>query len=280
MTDSIRIAGVQMDVAIGDKARNLSAICERLQEAADAEARLVVFPECSLTGYCFESLDEAIPYGEKIPGPSTEQVAEVCASCNTRAVYGLLEIVDDRLYNAAALVGPDGLIAKYRKIHLPGLGVDHFTTPGDAPLAVHDLGDVRVGVNICYDSGFPESSRVMALAGADLVVLPTNFPPGAQCMVEHVVPARAMENAIYYLAVNRVGEERGFHFIGQSKLCNPDGQVLAFAGPDEEKIFMADIELEQARVKRRVRVPGKHEIDRFADRRPEFYGPIVEPRSG
>ena len=136
---------------------------------------------------------------------------------------------------------------------------------------------MRLGMNICYDAAFPEPSRVLALAGADLLVLPTNWPPGAQCTAEFVINTRALENHIYFLAVNRVGTERGFEFIGKSKICDPSGRVLALAGPQDEQILYADVDPALARRKRVIRVPGKHEIDRFADRRPEMYGAIAKP---
>jgi predicted amidohydrolase len=189
----------------------------------------------------------------------------------------MIEADGDRAYNAAALVGPEGLIASYRKVHLPYLGVDRFLDFGDRPFAVHETGGVRVGLNICYDSGFPESSRVMALAGADLIVLPTNWPTGAETLAENAIATRALENAIYYAAVNRVGTERGFRFIGGSRICDPTGKTLAVGSTDREEILFADIDPQKARRKTIVRVPGKHLIDRIADRRPEFYGPLAEP---
>src|SRR6202030_44525 len=108
----------------------------------------------------------------------------------------------------------------YRKAHRPFLGVDRFTAPGDRPFAVHDLGGLRVGIHICYDGSFPESARVLTLLGADLVVLPTNWPPGAAGTAKYLVPARALENQVFYAAVNRVGTERGFAFIGRTRIID------------------------------------------------------------
>lgn len=275
MPDVYRIAGVQMDVHLGEKERNLQRIIESLRETASREVHLTVFPECALTGYCFDSLAEALPYGEAIPGPSSRAVAAACRELKCYAVFGLLETDGEKLYNACVLTGPEGILASYRKIHLPFLGIDRFTTPGDRPFAVTDAGGLRVGMNICYDSAFPESARIMALQGADLVVLPTNFPPGAECMTEHVIQTRAMENKIYYACVNRVGEERGFAFIGHSKLCDTSGRLLDSAPHRAEAILYAEVRPEDARVKRVVRVPDKHIIDRFADRRPDMYRVIV-----
>ena len=272
----MKIAGVQMDVVFADREANLARIAARLRETALAGARLTVFPECSLPGYCFDSLDEARSHAETVPGPSTLRLAEICRELSVYAVVGLLEAEGERLFNAAALVGPGGLIATYRKVHLPFLGVDRFTTPGDRPFAVHSAGDVRVGMSICYDAAFPEAARVLALEGADLIVLPTNWPPGAECTADYVINTRAMENNVYYIAVNRVGNERGFRFIGQSKICDPRGKVLAEAPHENEVILYAEIDPAFARQKHVVRVPGKHEIDRFADRRPEMYGLLTE----
>ena len=179
-----------------------------------------------------------------------------------------------RIFNACALVGPNGFIAGYRKVHLPFLGVDRFTTPGDRPFAVHDLGGLKVGMTICYDGSFPESSRVLMLLGADLVILPTNWPTGALSTVCHLVQARALENHIYYAAVNRVGEERGFRFIGQSRLVAPNADLLATGGEYGEEIIVAEIDPAVARNKHLVRIPGLYELDRLAHRRPDLYGPL------
>ena len=277
MTTPWTIAAVQVDCRLADVKHNLSRIQERTAEAAK-EARLVIFPECVLSGYCYESKEEAWPSAEPVPGPSTLAVAELCKRLGVSVIFGMLERGEEsRLFNTAALVGPAGVIATYRKIHLPFLGVDRFTTPGDRPFAVHDLGGLRVGMNICYDGSFPESSRVLTLLGADLVVLPTNWPTGAVNTVKYLVQARALENHTYYAACNRVGEERGFRFIGQSRIVDCSGELLAFTESDREEIIYAEIDPSRARNKQIVNVPGKYEINRVADRRPEMYGPLCEP---
>ena len=272
-----RLTAVQLDVALMDVERNLARMSEWTRKAAAESADLVAFPECAATGYCFDSLEEALPYAEPIPGPATDRMVEVARETGAAIVFGLLEREGDAIYNACVLVSPAGLLGAYRKIHLPYLGIDRFATPGDRPFAVHDWRGVRVGLNICYDSGFPESSRVMALAGADLIVLPTNWPRGAETLAEHAIPTRALENNVFYLAVNRAGEERGFGFIGRSQLCGLDGTVLAKSEGTNEESFSYEVDLALARNKRIVRVPGLHVIDRIADRRPEMYERIVEP---
>ena len=275
----MRIAAVQMDVTIGQPDVNLAVMLAKLKEAAAAGAKLVCFPECALTGYCFESVGEAMPFAQTLPGPATEQFTKACRELGVFAVFGLLERDGERLFNAVALVGPNGLIGSYRKVHLPYLGIDMKTTYGDRPFAVFEVGGVKVGMLICYDAAFPEATRSLALLGADIVVLPTNWPPGAECVAEHTLNTRAMENAVYFLAVNRVGEERGFQFIGRSRICGPSGCTLASTESTEPTILFAEIDPTQSRNKRVTRVPGKHAIDRLADRRPEMYDLLTRPHS-
>lgn len=275
----MRIATVQMDVMLGDVDRNLSAIEDRFRESVANGAKLVVFPECAITGYCFESLEEALPFTQPIPGPATERLTLLCAELDAFVVFGMLEQDGERTFNTAVLLGPAGVLGSYRKAHLPFLGVDQHVDEGDQPFAVHEAGDVMVGMNICYDSAFPEASRCLTLLGADLIALPTNWPPGAECVAAHVLNTRAMENAVYFAAANRVGEERGFRFIGHSRICGPDGSTLATSNDDSETILYADVDPEKSRNKRVVREAGRHAIDRLADRRPDLYNSLIKPHS-
>jgi predicted amidohydrolase len=276
MADTWKIAGVQMDVALAEPERNLNRILDALRETTRQSARLTIFPECAITGYGFDDLAAARAVAQSIPGPATERLGEVCKQTDSYAIVGLLEATESQLFNACVLVGPKGLVGSYRKLHLPKLGVDKLATPGDRPLDVFEIEGLRVGMNICYDVSFPESARSLALDGADLIALPTNWPPGALCVAQHAINVRAMENAVYFAAVNRIGLESGFQFIGHSQIADPNGETLASAPHADEAILFADIHPELARAKRIVRVPGKHEIDRFADRRPEMYGRVVE----
>ncbi|HEY0982428.1 carbon-nitrogen hydrolase family protein [Schlesneria sp. T3-172] len=275
----MRIAAIQTDIKLGDKAGNLDRMISYVRETRKNGATFTIFPECALTGYCFDSIEEARPYAESIPGPSVEKMAAVCKELGVYTVFGMLESDGSKVFNALALVGPEGLVASYRKIHLPRLGVDRFTDYGDRPFAVHEIAGVKVGMNICYDGGFPESSRIMTLLGADLIVLPTNWPPGAEGAGDFTVNARAMENTVYYAAADRVGVERGVKFVGKSKICDPLGKTIAFADHTEEEILYADIDVTRSRTKHLVRTAGINEVDRIADRRPEVYAPLVAPHS-
>jgi predicted amidohydrolase len=272
--EKLRIAGVQMTPRILEKPRNLKVCLERLEEAAESGARLIVFPECCLTGYCFPSLDEAIPLAETIPGPSTQEITAACQELQVHVILGFIEKDKGSFYNVAVLVGPEGVVGKYRKIHLPHLGVDRFLDRGDIPFRVYHTPIGRIGVNICYDCAFPESARVMALAGAEVIALPTNWPRGRERIPSFVINTRAFENKVHYIAVDRVGEERGISFIGRSKIVDCQGMTLAEASPTDEEIIYADVELDEARRKRTVLIPGEFEFDLMEDRRPEFYQEI------
>lgn len=273
----MRVAVAQMEPMLAETERNLDAALERLEEAAAAGAQLLVLPECAIPGYMFDSAEEALPYAEEIPGPTTEAFERECARLGVHAITGLLERDGDTLYNAAILVGPDGLIGSYRKTHLPFLGVDRFVTPGDG-FKVFDTALGRIGLIICYDLRFPEVTRTLALHGADMVALPTNFPMAAKLQCEVIAPARAAENRVYLLVANRVGKERWGEFCGWSQIVDPYGMRLAEAGETEEALLVADVEIEKARDKDYV-VPGEYELYLFGHRRPELYGALVEDQS-
>jgi predicted amidohydrolase len=275
----MKISAVQTDICIDDPDANLRTLERHLIAEAAIGSELIVFPECFASGYCFGSKDEAMQNAQPLHGLFTESVVNLCSRNSCCVVFGMIERQHDEIFNTAVLAGPQGLVGFYRKVHLPWLGVDRFTTPGNEPFRVFDANGVRVGMLICYDAGFPEAVRSLALDGADIVVLPTNWPPGAEQLAAHAINTRAMENSIYFLAANRVGTERGFRFIGSSRICDTTGNTIASADHHNECVLRASIDPAQARKKRITRVRGEHIIDRIADRRPEMYGRLCKPHS-
>jgi predicted amidohydrolase len=269
------VAVAQFEAKLGEKERNLEVCLVRMEEAAAAGARLIVLPECAIPGYMFSSADEALPYAEEIPGPSTALLEREARRLGLHVVCGLIERDGDALRNAAVLVSPDdGLLGTYRKTHLPYLGVDRFVVPGDElPVWETPLG--RIGIEICYDLRFPEVTRTLALRGADIVAHPTNFPMAARVQTELITVARAAENRVYLLTANRVGKERWAEFCGWSQIVDPFGVRLDEAGTSEEKLLVADVDVEKARDKDYV-LPGEYELYLFGHRRPELYGALVE----
>jgi len=237
----------------------------------------VVFPECVLSGYCFTSREEALPAAETIPGPSTEKLAAAAKRLGVSTVVGMLERAGDNLYNVAAVITPEGIQGAHRKIHLPFLGIDRYDGLGDVPFSVFQTGQAKIGVNICYDCSFPESGRVLKLKGAQVLAIPTNWPTGSDTWA-HIPKVRAIENHMYVVAADRVGEERGFRFAGHSQIIDVGGNVLVEAGDTEETILYADIEPVHADENRVVRVAGEWEYDRMAARRPEMYDAITRPK--
>jgi len=270
------IACAQIDCVLGQPKTNLNKIVSLIRGAAERDAQLVMFPECALTGYAYESLEEAIPFAEAVDGPSANAIAEACRETNTHAIVGFIEADGNNYYNAAMLVGPDGVVGNYRKTHLPFIGIDRFLTPGDRAYQVFDLPFGKVGMNICYDISFPEPARALKLMGAELIALITNWPTAAWRSPEFVANTRALENHLFYAATDRVGTERGWNFIGRSKVVDCNGDTLAEAGAKDEELLVVAIDFQEANNNRIVNVPGSYELDRLNDRRPELYSVISE----
>ena len=215
----MKVAVVQMDIKIQDKAYNLGRILDRLEAAAKEGANLVVFPECALTGYCFDSPEDALPVAEPVPGAGAERIAEAAKDLDCYAVVGMLERVGREVYNAAVVIGPEGVLGSYHKVHMPFLGIDRYNAYGEEAFPVFETRYGKVGVNICFDLNFPESARTAKLRGARLLVVPTNWPAGTNTY-KHVVNARGHENHMFVAVANRVGTERGCGFCGHSKIVD------------------------------------------------------------
>ena len=262
----MKIACVQCDVQIGETERNVAAI-ERTLSATEAD--LVVYPECSLTGYAVASHDAAREIAIPRDHLALHHLQDAATRAGKLVVVGFAEEKGEALYNTATLLGLAAGPEFYRKTHLPELGYDRFVVPGDdLPVFGTPLG--RIGILVCFDLRAPEAARELALQGADIILLPTNWPEGAEISAEVLAVARAVENKVWLASCNRVGEEGGFRFIGRSKIVAPNGEVIASAGKDAETIA-ADIDLALARDKRNRTIPGVYETTVFSSRRPELY---------
>lgn len=271
-----KIAAIQMDCQIGDVKDNLRRVELHMELAAEENARLIVFPECILTGYGFQNREHGLQNAITQDSQAIQSIIEHCEELGVFVVVGYLEREGDKLYNSAICIGPEGVVGNYRKTHLPFLGVDRFVTPGTEPYQVYDLGGLKIGILICFDGSFPEPCRILSLLGADLIVLPTNWPEGAWGSSAHVPAMRALENHVYFLSCNRVGIENMFRFIGQSRLIDWTGEDLDYLDHDEEGMLLATIDPTLARNKQTVFIPGEYEVNRIAGRRPDLYGPLLE----
>ncbi len=263
----MRVGLVQTDPRFGERRRNVD---DALALMEPQRADLWVLPEFFATGYQFLDSAEAARLAEPIPeGPTTHDLAAFCRSNDCCIVAGLPEAAPDGTYNSALLVGPDGFIATYRKIHLFALEKTLFR-PGDRPFSVCVARGARVGIMICFDHLFPESARSLALLGAELLAHPANLvlpEIGQQTMA-----VRALENGVYAATANRVGTEsragKVLRYTGQSQIVGPRGEVLARLSADRVEVGIAEIDLARARDKSIT----SHN-DKLADRRPDLYTP-------
>ncbi|MCH1999483.1 hydratase, partial [Achromobacter xylosoxidans] len=172
---AIHVASVQTAPVMGEVAANVARSIELVEQAAAQGARLVVLPELANTGYVFASRQEAHALAESVPdGPSSQAWIALAQRLRIYLVAGIAERSGGRLYNAAIIAGPDGYLGTYRKLHLWG-DENLFFEPGDLGLPVFDTEFGRLGVAICYDGWFPEVYRLLALRGADIVAVPTNW---------------------------------------------------------------------------------------------------------
>lgn len=256
----MKVGAAQISIDHGEKEGNLSTILATLEKAARVGIRIVVFPECSLTGFVYNSAQDALQLAESVPGESTYKIERRCSQLGIAAVVGLLEKDNGRLHNTAALIGPEGYIGKYRKTHTLVLGVDRFASPGDN-LPVFSLFDVSIGILICYDQRFPEAARVPALKGAQIILHPSNLPVGAEAYADFLNQSRACENRLFIVHANRVGTERSVKFIGRTQIISPSGGVIAMGDGSREEIVSADIDPSLADAKHVINAPGEYEFD-------------------
>jgi predicted amidohydrolase len=267
------VAVCQVSLQVGEVARNRRIAVDAIGAAADAGARIVVLPELTPSGYVFESAQEARAVAEPANGPTVAEWADLARRRDLIVIGGFAELGDDgRLYNSAVLADASGVRAVYRKVHLWDAESDFFT-PGTAPPPVAATEFGQIAMMICYDVEFPEWVRRPALAGADLLAVPTNWPaepvpPGERPMVVANVQAAAFANRMFIAAACRCGTERGVSWVGGSLIAGPDGYPLAGpAGADEPELLTADCDLALARSK-----ATSPRNDPHLDRRPALYG--------
>ncbi|MFD9434453.1 carbon-nitrogen hydrolase family protein [Streptomyces sp. NPDC060002] len=262
----MRTALLQSSGRPGSVVENLKVLDEAADRAAAAGAGLLVAPEMFLTGYAIG--DDIARLAEPADGDSADAVAEIAGRHGLAVAYGYPERHGETVHNSAQLISADGSrLANYRKTHLFGcFERDHFR-PGGQPVVQTELNGLTVGLMICYDVEFPENVRAHALAGTDLLVVPTAQMHPFQFVAESVIPVRAFENQMYVAYVNRVGQEGEFEFVGLSTLAGPDGVARTRAGRGEELVF-ADADP--------VALAASREANPYLkDRRPGLYGSLV-----
>ncbi|MEU7056655.1 carbon-nitrogen hydrolase family protein [Streptomyces sp. NPDC046197] len=262
----MRTALLQSSGRPGSVAENLKVLDAAAGRASAAGAGLLLAPEMFLTGYAIG--DDIGRLAEPADGESADAIAWLAARHGLAIAYGYPERDGESVFNSAQLISADGTrLANYRKTHLFGcFERDHFT-PGDQPVVQAELNGLTVGIMICYDVEFPENVRAHALAGTDLLVVPTAQMHPFQFVAESLVPVRAWENQMYVAYVNRVGQEGEFEFVGLSTLAGPDGIARARAGRAEE-LVLADVDPAFLAASREANPYLK-------DRRPGLYGSLL-----
>ncbi len=266
----MRVGVYQNHPEFGEARANVE---KAVQALSSIKADLIVLPELFNTGYQFVSRQEIEDLAENIPsGKTCQAMIELARDRNIFIVFGLAERDGLRFFNSAAITGPHGFVGKYRKTHLFFEEKDFFS-PGDTGFQVFDIGSTKIGVMICFDWWFPESARALALNGADIICHSANLVL-PQC--QKSMQTRSLENGVFTITANRVGtESRGgkdpLTFTGESQIVDNFGETKAKMGETETGILLAEIDPSQARNKA---ITSRN--DRFRDRRPEFYRPLMD----
>lgn len=252
----------QMGVAFGDPAQNIETVRRMTAEAARRGSQMVIFPELWSTGY---DLANAARYATGLKEGLFAEISELAAKEKIYLAGSNLSLLGGGKFgNTLTVFSPEGeLLADYSKIHLFRLMDEHqYLTAGGKPVLL-DLPFGKAGLAVCYDLRFPELFRGYALAGADMVLLPAEWPHPRLAHWQTLVRARAIENQMFMLACNRVGRDPANEFFGHSMVVSPWGEILAEAGEGEE---LVTVTVDQAKVEE-----ARRKIPILRDRRPEIY---------
>ncbi len=271
---TVRVAACQLAPDVENPERSAARAGSAIVDAVAAGAQVIVLPELANSGYVFRSAEEARAAAVPAGGELLDGWARALDGSDAVVVGGFCELAEDeRVFNSAALIDAGGVRAVYRKLHLWGEEPRWFQ-PGDAAAPVVETRHGRIGLGVCYDIEFPELARGLALDGADLIALPTNWPrepdgtrPGGLSILTVLATATAYHSKVFLVVCDRCASERGLEFEGGSVIVDRDGMVLA--GPPEGRraeMLQAVCDLQRARDKR----SGEHN-EAFADRRPEHY---------
>lgn len=257
-TSLVRVAVVQFDPQVGTQNRssNLQASLSLALEAVNNGANLIVLPELANTGYLFRNRQDAFEHAEFIPdGPSVRAWTDFVRDHWVYLAAGLAEREGMQLFDTAVLLGPEGLIGKYRKAHLWNKEKLWFS-PGDLGFPVFETPIGRIGLLICWDIWFPEVPRILTQQGADIICSLNNWvwtpPPlfdeAGKCMASYLTITAAHVNNVFIAAANRIGEEQDARYLGCSLIAGTNGWPIGkVASPNEQAILYADIDLSSAR---------------------------------
>ena len=265
-----RVTCCQIPLRIGDTTGNRTTAAAAVEAAAADGAQIVLLPELASSGYMFADRAELASLAEPRDGPAITEWANLAEAFGLTIIAGFPEAAGDRIYNSAAVVDRTGLRGVYRKAHLWDSENAVFDRADDLPLLV-DTEHGRIGVMVCYDVEFPEWVRAVALAGADLLCAPVNWPllprPDGERPTEMVrAMAGAGMNRMPVAVCDRAGVERDQDWIGGSLITDADGYPLVVAQYGKPGNITADVDLAQARIKK-----FNQHNDVHGDRRTDLY---------
>lgn len=271
MERQFKIALVQYQSVLGDLQKNADRAVEMVRESAAKGAKIVCFPEMFNTGYNFQLIGDGFHNcGETIDGHTItrlQKVAKECA-CYVIAPITLEKKVKGVFYNAAVVIDDEGVVlGDYSKHHLWAAERYYFHAGEDIP--VFDTKYGKIGVMICYDAGFPETSRILTLKGAELIFMPSAWRIQDWDMWKLNIPQRALENTLYVAGVNRFGHEDDLYMFGNSKVADWRGRIIAESKEEKEEIVYAEIDLDQL-------TKARLDIHYLKDRRPDSYKLLSE----
>ncbi len=272
----MKITCAQLWPPIAEPERGRELTADAIARAAADGAALVVLPELCISGYVFEDAQEARRFAEPIDGLTVEAWREQSTREQVAIIGGFCELDEDgEVRNSAVVVESGELLAVYRKIHLWDREKLIFV-PGEEPPPVVETSLARVGLAICYDAFFPETMRMLALAGAELITVPMNIPAlGPELEpepIEHLLARTAAHvNHVYVAHCDRTGLERGVDWVGATSIVDPDGRILTERVRD---VGMVSAEIDPV-LSRDKRVGERNDV--LADRRPELYGALAAP---
>ncbi len=259
----MKIALLQMDIVLGDPDANRRKAADMIAAGLGQGAELFVLPEMWTTGY---KLAEIGRLAEPEDGPTLAMLRAAARENGVEFVTGsMAEARGGKVYNTCyAVNAAGGVVAKYSKIHLIGLmEEDRYISPGDSK-ALFTLGCGQAGMIICYDLRFTELPRALALAGCRTLFVPAEWPAQRGAHWRTLNLARAIENQLFVIAVNRVGRDANNVYFGHSLVVDPWGEVLAEGSEDREEVIVVDVDFAAGEeIRRRMPV--------FADRRPQYY---------
>jgi predicted amidohydrolase len=251
------------------KAQALRHLDAAAAQAHSQGADLLLCPEMSLTGYAIGA-ERVLTLAEESDGPLAQKVAALAKQHHIAIVYGYAERhpAGGKPFNAVQAIDARGLaLGHYRKTHLFGEMDPQQFTAGDEASQVFAYRGWQLGLLICYDVEFPETTRLLALQGADAVLVPTANMAGFDEVPKLLVPARACENRLFVAYANACGREGPLSYGGLSTVAQPDGQVLVQAD-EQAQLLMAQLDANALAVSR--------QSTQVAHRRPSLYGPLAE----